>query len=88
MFEENEVLTFILGLISVAVALPFSRRANDPGIRLFCVAILLLTFSYLFTNLEAVIFPDTFNILEHFCFSLSALCFFLAVPRLGQKEMG
>jgi len=82
LFEENEILTFILGLISIAIIIPFSQKLQLRGIKQFYIGIVFLVLSYLFTNVEGICCNEIFNLLEHSCVTISAIFFFIAVKKI------
>ncbi|MBN2340512.1 MAG: hypothetical protein JXX29_15765 [Deltaproteobacteria bacterium] len=82
MFEENEILTFILGCVALLIIFPVSKKIRIPGMTEFRISIVFLTVSYFFTNLEGVYQHDLCNVLEHFFFAVSGAVFLLAVHRL------
>lgn len=74
MIQENEVITLILG-VGTLVFVAFNRRAlRRVAHSQILIAALIVTFwAWAFTNLEAVIWEDLINCLEHICYAVSSV---------------
>ena len=74
MIQENEVITLILG-VGTLVFVAFNRRAlRRVAHSQILIAALIVTFwGWAFTNLEAVIWFDLINCLEHICYAVSSV---------------
>lgn len=66
MVEEYEVVVLILGLVALTVVLLNRQRLkNLPGREIFLASFLLFLVSWVFTNLEAFLWGNIFNLMEH-----------------------
>lgn len=86
MFEENEILTFILGIVAVAIVFPITRKIELPGILPFRIGVVSLALTYFFTNVEAIAMSKWSNLLEHFFFAAAGLSFFVAIRLFSKGE--
>ena len=73
MFEENEILTLILGIATALFVFFASPRIRFPGSRWFRGAVVFLALSYICTNLEALWFHDWFDMAEHFFLAIAGI---------------
>lgn len=74
MIQENEVITLILG-VGALIFVAFNHRALR-GVRhsKILISALIVTFwAWALTNLEALIWYDFINCLEHVCYGVSSV---------------
>ena len=86
MFEENEILTLILGIATALFVYFASPRIKIPGSRWFRGAVVFLALSYACTNLEALWFHDWFDMAEHLFLAVAGI-FALVFSINLSKEM-
>ncbi len=65
MFQINEVMTLVFGIIGVGLMITFMSRAFIPRYQLLIVAYCCFLASNACTVLEDFWLPDLFNLLEH-----------------------
>lgn len=76
MIEENELILFILGLVSfIFILINRSKLKKIPSFDYFIIFLSLILIAWFSTVIEAVIFYDFLNWLEHICYFLSSLVF-------------
>lgn len=76
MIEENELILFILGLVSfIFILMNHSKLKEIPSINYFLVFLSLILVAWFSTVIEAVIFYEFLNGLEHICYFFSSLVF-------------
>jgi hypothetical protein len=91
-FQQSEIVCLFLALAFAIPAALLIRMVTVPHSRWFFAAVFLAIGASIFTVLEHVALGDVLNILEHICYSASALtfaagCWFLASDP-GLKEAG
>ncbi len=76
--QANEIMLFILGAFTL-IFLIASRASlrGEIGLRFLIIGFVIQVASWLFTNLEALLLPNFFNVLEHL-FDLANSVFILA----------
>ncbi len=73
MFQQNEVITLLLGLgASVFLAAYWRRLEGFPERGLFVGSYGVLLAGWVFTVAEGFVFPRLLNVLEHLCYALSS----------------
>jgi len=77
MFEESEIINLILGLVSLVIVFYETRKKVIPDFKLFLAGFLFIVLARVFTVVEVLFLGYILNILEHFCYALSA-CLFAA----------
>ena len=75
--EISELIILIVCTVPLAMSYWIIKARKDILKYFPSGGCLYLTF--LFTNLEALILPDFFNFLEHFCLMLAGIFMFLAL---------
>ena len=74
MVEEYEIVVLILGLVALTVVFINRQRfKNLPHREIFLASFLLFLISWLFTNLEAFLWGNIFNLMEHISQSLGGI---------------
>ena len=74
MVEKYEIVVLILGLLALIVGfLNRKQLTNLPYGEIFIRAFLLFLASWLLTNLEAFLYSDILNLLEHLSQALGGL---------------
>lgn len=86
MFEENELLTCILGIATTLSFVTMRKRLNFSGSRSFGYAVLFLALSYTLTNLENLWLQDWFNLGEHIFLAAAALFCIRFILTLSGKQ--
>ncbi len=87
MFQQNEVITLLLGLgASVFLAAYWRRLEGFPGRGLFVGSYAVLLAGLVFTVAEGVVLPKLLNLLEHVCYALSSGMLALWAWRAGAPE--
>ncbi|MDF1537208.1 MAG: hypothetical protein P1S46_12080 [bacterium] len=74
MFQENEVITLLIGTVGVVFVF-IKRRVlaqSVPSWRWLLAAYFYLYIAWAFTVLEGLFLPRTFNVLEHTAYMLSS----------------
>ncbi len=79
MFRISEVLNLLLALGLLPIIASVANRMRVPAGRgPFIAAYLTMLAAYVFTNLESVIVPELFDLLEHVCYAGSGVLFVFA----------
>ena len=74
MFQENEVITFFLGLSVLGFII--SNRASFnalPEARIICMGFYVLFMGWVLTIAEEFFAKNLFNYLEHMCYATSSI---------------
>jgi hypothetical protein len=71
--EVGEMIILIISMFSITFTLFVIRARKD--ILKWVPGYICLFITFISTNVEALVAPDTFNFLEHFCIMLSGICF-------------
>ena len=78
MIQENELLTFLLCLVTLAFVFLINKRIIIiPRFKIFIVAFVFLSFGWFFTVIEGIILGDFFNLIEHVSYLISAVSFLI-----------
>jgi len=85
MFEESEILTFILGCLSFAVIIAAIGMPRDGAVRCFVFGVLAILGSYLCTNLEVLLAAHLMDFCEHLLFAIAAGLFLVAAVKIGRR---
>jgi hypothetical protein len=74
MIEQNELITFLIG-IGVVLFIWLNRRriVQIPGYTWLLISYLSLFTGWSLTILEGFVLPDLMNVLEHACYMVSSL---------------
>jgi len=89
--QESEIITLLLGLIAVFIARNLLRPGSISAATQFRMGLFALIAAYVFTVVEGERSPDTlrwyntFNLLEHLCYALSAWMFVVALLRMNRE---
>ena len=87
MFQQNEVITLLLGLgASVFLAAYWRRLEGFPAKGLFAGSYAALLMGWVFTVAEGFVFPRLLNVLEHVCYALSSGLLAVWAWRAGAPE--
>jgi hypothetical protein len=85
MFEEAEVLSLILGCVSLGVIAASIGFPKSKALRWFILGVVAILGSYACTNLESVFAAELMNVSEHFLFAVAAICFVIAAVELRKN---
>ena len=84
MFQINEVMTFVFGIIGVGLMITFMSRAFIPRYSLLVVAYCCFLASNACTVIEDFWLPDLFDILEHIAYLATAVAALIAAVRYSR----
>jgi hypothetical protein len=74
MIQENELIGLILGVgVLIFILANRSRLAGLPAARILLASYYVLLAGWALTVLEGFLWGQALNLLEHFCYALSAL---------------
>ncbi|MFH1747934.1 MAG: hypothetical protein ABIG44_12940 [Planctomycetota bacterium] len=88
MFQQNEVVTLILGIGVLVFFIGRSDLSHIPAWKTFLASYALLLLGWHFTVLEDVCLPEITNLLEHICYATSSIVFAIWCWRVvrGRRE--
>ena len=75
MTYDTEVLQLVIAVVMAPIIIFSLQRIEMPSKPYFTVALLALTFAYVFTVVEGFAAPELFNTLEHAMLALSGVMF-------------
>lgn len=74
MIQENELLTFLLCLVTLAfIIINHKRISIIPNCKIFIIAFVFFSFGWFCTVIEGIILGDFFNITEHVSYLISSV---------------
>ena len=78
MIQENELLTFLLCLVTLAFIILNRKRVNViPRFKIFIVSFAFFTSGWFFTVIEGINLGEFCNIIEHVSYLISAVSFII-----------
>lgn len=75
MYQENEIINLISGLVSLLIIFSISRTKGLPRFRFFYAGYFAILLAYALTIIEGFAFHDFFDLLEHLSYALSGMLF-------------
>jgi hypothetical protein len=85
--QENEVIMMILSLgVMAAIIINREQLKTLQNSKLLLISFIFFTLASLFTNLEAVFWPEINNILEHLSYVVSAIFISRWCFKTGRKS--
>ncbi|MEW6067942.1 MAG: hypothetical protein AB1610_06600 [Nitrospirota bacterium] len=75
MFEPNEIINFIIGIISLLMFVLIFRRRSLPRLWLIYAGFFFVLSGRLFSLVEHVAYHDFFNMIEHLSYALAGMLF-------------
>ncbi len=75
MFQESELITLFVTVVSLLAVLPVLIKERVPGSNLFLLAYAFFFSSQIFTVVEGIFLGELFNILEHLTYVLTGALF-------------
>ena len=77
MFQESEIVNLGFGFASLIVVFYLSKRFEIPKSKYVYAGFSFILLAYVFTVIEGVVFHDLFDNLEHLCYAVSSILFFI-----------
>jgi hypothetical protein len=74
-YQENEIINLISGLVSLLLILSLSRTKGLPRFRFFYAGFFIILLAYTVTIIEGFVFHDFFDLLEHLSYAISGVLF-------------
>jgi hypothetical protein len=74
-YQENEIINLISGLVSLLLIFSISRTKGLPRFRFFYAGFFTILLAYALTIIEGFAFHDLFDLLEHVSYALSGVLF-------------
>jgi hypothetical protein len=85
--QENEVIMLILTVgVLAAILINQEQLKTMPSSELLLISFVFFTLAAIFTNLEAVFWPGTNNLLEHLSLATCAFFIFIWCLKIGRNN--
>jgi hypothetical protein len=87
-FSILEIITFLIGVVFITIIsiIIKKRDINSKEFIFFLFGFYSILIGLFFTNIESILLPKTFNILEHLFYMLASLFFLLGVIKHKQEN--
>lgn len=88
MFQESELISLALGILSLVATAYLRRSAMLPRLPLLYAGMCLVVSGHLFTVIEEVALNDVCNVLEHLSYAAAGCLIALQCRRLSRESSG
>jgi hypothetical protein len=88
MFQANEIITLLIGLIGLVIFLRSFKPDDFPGLQYLKYGFVFLLCANFFTVVEGIFLNSFFNLLEHSGYALSGLMLSLGFWKLSKAYTG
>ena len=85
MFQANEIITLLIGLIGLVIFLRSFKPDDFPGLQYLKYGFVFLLCANVFTVVEGIFLNSFFNLLEHAGYALSGLMFSLGFWKISKS---